>query len=212
MIAGMSVLNDWEIADRAERTGLITPFKRERVQPASYDLALGNEFIVFDAHEQVFLDLASINDASAKKVHRTPEQGFTLHPGEFVLGVTEEVITLENGLVARLEGKSSIGRLGLLIHVTAGFVDPGWSGSLTLEIYNVRKVPIILRPGLPFCQISFQLMAAPAHQAYSGRYQGAAGVEASKYGQTVTRDGRTVLPPLGEVPADLAWPEGRNHP
>lgn len=151
---------------------LIKPFNPERVQPASYDLALGNDFIVFDAHDQLYIDLANPHDESSRKVSRTQQEGLTLHPGEFVLGVTEERVTIPDNLVARLEGKSSIGRLGLLIHVTAGFVDPGWDGNLTLEIYNVRKVPIILRPGLPFCQLSFTRMQAPADKPYSGRYQG----------------------------------------
>lgn len=161
----------------------VEPFDPSMVQPASIDLRLGCEFRVFDAHEQVCIDLEHAADASSKLVVADREGGFVLHPGEFVLGVTEESVTLPDNIMARLEGKSSIGRLGVMIHVTAGFVDPGWSGRLTLEIYNVRKIPIILRPGLPFCQISFSYMASAVANPYNGRYQGAGGVEASKYGR-----------------------------
>ena len=177
----MTLLNDWEIGSRGPE--IITPFREERVQPASYDLALGSEFIVFNAHEELFLDLGDLRDRSAQRIKTN--KGVVLHPGEFVLGVTEERITLPNNIVGRLEGKSSIGRLGVLIHVTAGFVDPGWDGCLTLEIYNVRKIPVILRPGLPFCQISFYLMEAAALTPYQGRYQGANTVDTSRYGSDV---------------------------
>lgn len=177
----MSILNDGTISFYG--TDLIEPFRPERVQPASYDLALGDEFIVFDEHEDTVIDLADVQDNAARKVKK-PDK-FVLHPGEFVLGVTEEIVRIPSDLVARLEGKSSIGRIGLLIHVTAGFVDPGWDGRLTLEIYNVRRKPIILRPGKPFCQISFQRMETAAEKPYTGRYQGATSVDATRYGRGV---------------------------
>jgi dCTP deaminase len=173
----MTTLTDWQIINRG--TDLIDPFDEERVQPASYDLLLGEGFIVFDAHKQVCIDLASPQDDSAVHIQRTAEQGFILHPGEFVLGCTFESVKLPNNIIARLDGKSTIGRLGVLIHVTAGYVDPGFRGPLTLEIYNVRKVPIILRPMQPFCQISFSFMKEVG-KPYNGRYQDAIGVEPSK--------------------------------
>jgi dCTP deaminase len=173
----MTTLADWQISSMG--TDLIDPFDPDRVQPASYDLLLGEEFIVFDAHEQVCIDLETRKDESPRRVIRTFEQGFVLHPGEFVLGCTFETIKLPDDMIARLDGKSTIGRLGLLIHVTAGFVDPGWHGPLTLEIYNVRKVPIILRPMLPFCQLSFSFMEK-VNMPYEGKYQNSTGVEPSK--------------------------------
>ncbi len=175
------ILNDWEINHHGAE--LISPFRPERVQPASYDLALGNEFIVFDAHEQLYIDLFDLKDDSARRVTITDDRGFVLHPGEFVLGVTEERVTVPNNMVGRLDGKSTIGRTGTMIHITAGFVDPGWKGKLTLEICNVRKIPILLRPGQPFCQISFSLMTAAAEKPYQGRYQGADSVDQSRYAE-----------------------------
>lgn len=179
----MTVLPDHQLRKLGKQ--LVYPFVEENVQPASIDLCLGDEFIVFDAHEGLFIDLDGVHDDSARKVIKEPGKGFILHPGEFVLGVTHESIMLPNNIVARLEGKSSIGRLGLMIHVTAGFVDPGWEGPLTLEIANVRKIPIILRPRKTFCQISFQYMDSAVAKPYQGRYQNASGVEASKYGNKI---------------------------
>lgn len=187
----MTVLPDHAILshhNNGKYPPLIFPFREDRVQPASYDLTLGDEFIVFDAHAQVCIDLEHMNDTTTKKVKCDPQDGFILHPGEFVLGVTEETVTIPNNMMARLEGKSSIGRLGVMIHVTAGFVDPGFNGPLTLEIYNVRKIPIILRPGKPFCQISFSYLAAPCANPYRGRYQNAQGVEASKFGLDIAEE------------------------
>lgn len=175
------VLNDWAIHHNGSE--LIDPFNKERVQPASYDLALGNEFIVFPRDsEGPPIDLADMKDDKGVKTTIEDGEGLLIQPQEFVLGVTEERITLPDDLVARLEGKSSIGRLGLLIHVTAGFVDPGWDGRLTLEIFNVRKRAIVLRPGLPFCQLSFTRMEAAAEEPYHGRYQGDDTVAVSRYG------------------------------
>lgn len=166
-----------------EQTPLITPFDPECVEPASYDCKLGQEFIVFDKHEGLFIDLAKVDDPSARKVTKTAEEGFILHPGEFVLGVTAERVAIPSWLVARIEGKSSIGRLGLTAHVTAGYIDPGFVGPITLEIANLRTIPIILRPGKAFCQLSFHRMSEAPTKTYDGRYQNAQGVQASRYGQ-----------------------------
>lgn len=186
---------------------LVEPFDSEMVQPASIDLCLGEEFIVFDAHEQVCIDLDNPTDGSGRKVRRTPEQGFVLHPGEFILAVTNESIKLPNNIMARLEGKSSIGRLGIMIHVTAGFVDPGWEGPLTLEVANLRKIPIILRPHKPFCQISFHYMFSAVSKPYTGRYQNAQGVEASKYGLVQEFTGNYVDPKTFTVPDESGMGE-----
>lgn len=169
---------------RYQGEDLIKPFRPERVQPASYDLALGEDFIVFpdDIYAGMAIDLDDIeNTEKCQQIKRSPGQGLMLKPGEFVLGVTEEVVHVPDNLVARLEGKSSIGRIGLTIHVTAGFVDCGWVGRLTLEIANLRKRPIILRPGKTFCQISFTKTTSPAAEPYHGRYQGDDSVASSRY-------------------------------
>lgn len=162
---------------------LLDPFRRENVQPASIDLCLGNEFIVYDSHRQRYVDLDDPADASSKKVTVNEDgDGFTLQPKEFVLGVTEETVMLPSDIMARLEGKSSIGRLGVMVHVTAGFIDPGFHGPITLEICNLRQIPVVLRPGISFCQLSFHRLEAPAAKPYQGRYQNAKGVEPSKLG------------------------------
>lgn len=180
----MSVLSDRDIHKLCGH-GVVDPYFIDNVQPASIDLSLGEEFIVFDKHEQKFLDLKDVKDDSARKVHKTADEGFTLHPGEFVLGVTLERVNMPNDIVARIEGKSSIGRLGIMVHVTAGFIDPGFLGNITLEIVNLRSLPVVLRPKKPICQLSFHRMETVPQKAYTGRYQGADGVQASRYGADV---------------------------
>lgn len=175
----MCVLPDSELTELGPR--LIDPFDPEFVQPASIDLRLHHEFIVFDAHNGLFIDLADVDDRSSRKVVVSGVDGFVLHPNEFVLGATYERVDIPDNLVARIEGKSSIGRLGILVHVTAGFVDPGFEGRLTLEIANLRKIPIILRPGLPFCQLSLTHTTKPVDHPYSGRYKGDDSVAGSRY-------------------------------
>ncbi len=160
---------------------LVYPYDADRQQPASFDLRLGHEFIVFDNYEQTHLDLGNLNDRSPRKIIVTPEMGFTLHPLKFALGVTMETIWLPDDIAGKLEGKSSLARTGLLIHVTGGFVDPGFHGPLTLEFFNAREIPIILRPELPIAQIGFMRMESPSVAPYQGRYQGATTVEPSKY-------------------------------
>ena len=105
-----------------------------------------------------------------------------LHPSEFILGVTEEVVRLSNNIVGKIEGKSSLGRLGLMVHVTAGFIDPGFIGPITLEMKNLLNVPIVLRPGKKICQIAFAWLNSAARRPYDGRYQNSKGVVASRYG------------------------------
>lgn len=184
----MGILPDFML--RHMGSELLDPFVVENVQPASVDLTLHNEFIVFDDFELPVIDLADVKDHS-RKITKTAEQGFVLHPGEFILAATAEEVTCPSNIVARLEGKSSIGRIGVMIHVTAGFVDPGWTGRLTLEVFNCRRKPVILRPGKLFCQVSFTSMEAPAANPYQGSYQGATTVESSRYGVPLAeqRDG-----------------------
>jgi dCTP deaminase len=181
----MSILPDTEIIELClhsnGRAPLIAPFDAERVQPASYDMTLGNEFIIFDLIPFQVIDLANPPKVVGSKVNVADDEYITLMPGKFILGVTQEWLDCPINIAAKLDGKSSLARFGLLIHVTGGFVDPGFRGPLTLEILNVFPVPILLRPKLPFCQVGFQYLQSPASRPYAGRYQDARGVEASKY-------------------------------
>lgn len=168
------ILADWEIRDRE---GLVVPFSEQRLQPASVDLLLDHEFAVYQDGQISLIDLINPTSDALKKV---TTNGFILHPGEFVLASTVERVNLPSDLVGRVEGKSSLGRLGLIIHATAGFIDPGFCGQITLEIANLRRVPIVLRPYRPICQISFA-RCEPVEKPYQGRYQNQKGVTASRY-------------------------------
>lgn len=159
---------------------LVEPFTISQVEPASYDVRLGNEFMVFERDDTPYIDMADPKDIT-KKVIR--DDMFMLHPGEFILGRTVEVLSMPANLTARIEGKSSIGRLGLMAHVTAGYIDPGFIGTVTLEMACLHPLPVMLRPGQLIAQISFHEMKSPAKQPYRGRYQHAEGVESSKFGQ-----------------------------
>lgn len=156
---------------------MVDPYRPEQLQPASYDVRLHDRFMISEPHDEGYIDLDDPKDIT-KYVQR---DRFVLHPGEFVLGVTEEVVHMPDNVVARIEGKSSIGRLGLAIHVTAGFIDPGFNGRVTLEMVNLNKLPIILRAGKLVAQLSFQYMSDPARKPYEGRYQGDMDVTASRY-------------------------------
>lgn len=155
----------------------IEPLNADDIQPSSVDLHLGADFQVFRNSRYPYIDPAVEQAGLMERVLATPEEPFVLHPGEFVLGTTVERIALPVDIVARLEGKSSLGRLGLLIHSTAGYVDPGWEGRLTLELSNVANLPIILTPGMMIGQISFSTMTTPVDRPYGSaelgsRYQG----------------------------------------
>lgn len=183
------ILPDFKIAERCLMAGLVSPYIRENVQPASIDLCLGNEFRVFHNHDIEHVDLDNIPDDMTELVRVGDEEHFILHPGEFVLGVTYEQVWMPDDLVGRVEGKSSLGRLGLIVHATAGFIDPGFHGRVTLEMTNLLRIPIKMRPGRLICQISFHQMSAPAQKPYSGRYQGDMSVAPSRYGQQSTTQG-----------------------
>jgi dCTP deaminase len=160
---------------------LVTPFDPECVGPASIDLHLSQEFAVPDANAKLaYIDLEHQVSFTRPIVNVTPEEGFVLHPGEFVLGVTSEQVNLPSNIVGRIEGKSSLGRLGLMVHVTSGFIDPGFRGCLTLQMTNVLRVPIVLRPSKRICQVVFAYLNSPAMNPYGGNYQDSEGVVASK--------------------------------
>jgi len=166
---------------------IIQPLDEAQVQPASVDIRLGGTFLAFRRHTSESIDPRERNDALMEPVTVPDGQPFILHPGEFVLGTTLERLTLPDDIVARVEGKSSLGRLGLLIHATAGFVDAGWTdGQITLELSNVAPLPIKLWAGMKIGQLSFMRMDAPAerpygHPALGSKYQGQSGPVASRY-------------------------------
>ncbi|MBM4421038.1 MAG: dCTP deaminase [Chloroflexi bacterium] len=180
------VLSDRDIraALAAGRIG-IDPLDADCVQPASVDIRLDGTFRVFRSTRKAYIDLAGPLDDLTDLVEA---QGgpFILHPGEFVLGSTRERIRLGDDIVSRVEGKSSLGRLGLLIHSTAGFVDPGWDGHITLELSNVNTLPITLYPGMRVGQLSFFQLSSRAERPYGSQgigshYQGQSGPTPSRY-------------------------------
>src|SRR5436309_5709296 len=155
------------------------------MQPSSVDVRVDHYFRVFRNSRYPYIDVKSEQEELTELVE-VRDEAFILHPGEFVLGSTLERVALPDDLVARLEGKSSLGRLGLLIHSTAGYVDPGWDGYLTLELSNVANLPITIYPGMKIGQISFFRLTTPADEPYGSKsrrskYQGQRGPTASKF-------------------------------
>jgi dCTP deaminase len=181
------VLSDRDIRAEIEAGRIvIDPYIPEAVQPSSVDLHLDRRFRVFRNSRYPFIDVRADQPELTELVEIGGDDPFILHPGEFVLGSTFERVQLPNDLVARLEGKSSLGRLGLLIHSTAGYVDPGWEGNLTLELSNVANLPITLYDGMKIGQISFQRLSSPAEVAYGeasigSKYRGQRDPTASLY-------------------------------
>ena len=162
-----SVLSDGTIRRLVDEGRIrIEPWDPLMVQPASVDLKLGTSFRVFHNHRIQVIDLADPPTGLTERVEVDTDEPFVIHPGEFVLGRTEEHVAIPDDVVARIEGKSSLGRLGLIVHATAGFVDPGFTGTLTLEITNFNSVPIVLRPGLPIAQLSFMTLDRAAERPY----------------------------------------------
>jgi dCTP deaminase len=174
------ILADRNIIERcAGDHPMIVPFRRGNVQPASLDVTLSNQFRVFESHDVAYVDLADPRDTTRSLV----ADELVLHPGELVLGMIEEWVDIPNDVVARVEGKSSVGRLGLAVHVTAGFIDPGFRGNITLEMANLHpQLPILVRAGQLIAQLSFQQMLGAADRPYAGRYQDDTVPTASRYG------------------------------
>jgi dCTP deaminase len=170
------VLSDRSIRQEIEDGRIvIDPFDERLVQPSSVDVRVDRRFRVFRNSRYPFIDVRQQMEELTEPVSIEGDEPFILHPGEFVLGQTLERVSLPDDLVARLEGKSSLGRLGLLIHSTAGFVDPGFSGNITLELSNVANLPITIYHGMPIGQISFMRMDQPVEHPYGS------GEKASKY-------------------------------
>lgn len=163
----------------------LEPLELGLLQPSSIDVRLDRFFRLFDNHKYAFIDPATQQDELTRLVEVKSDEPFILHPGEFVLGSTFEFVTLPDDIAARLEGKSSLGRLGLLTHSTAGFVDPGFKGHVTLELSNTATLPIKLWPGMKIGQLCFFKLTSPSEfpygsDKYSSRYQGQRGPTASR--------------------------------
>ena len=171
---------------------VLDPYEPGMLQPSSIDVRLDRFFRVFDNHKYPHIDPAQDQSDLTRLVEPDGDEPFILHPGEFVLGSTYETVTLPDDIAARVEGKSSLGRLGLLTHATAGFVDPGFSGHVTLELANVATLPIKLWPGMKIGQLCFFRLSSPTENPYgsgpyANRYQGQRGPTASRSFQNFHR-------------------------
>lgn len=175
------ILSDRDLIARLERGDIkITPApdSQTQIQPASIDLRLGYDFHIFNHIQQALIDPRDPSSFSqvTNLVQLGAEERFIVHPGEFVLGTTIEHVQVPDDLVARLEGRSSIGRLGIVIHSTAGYIDPGFQGAITLEISNLGRLAVALYPGMRICQIAFEELTSPVSESYAtkrtAKYQG----------------------------------------
>ncbi|HEX7306892.1 dCTP deaminase [Lentzea sp.] len=180
------LLSDQDLRKEVESGRLVLdPFDVEMLQPSSIDVRLDRFFRVFNNTRYTHIDPAQQQDDLTSMVEAPEGEPFVLHPGEFVLGSTYEMVTLPDDLAGRLEGKSSLGRLGLLTHSTAGFIDPGFSGHITLELSNVANLPITLHPGMKIGQLCLFKLSSPAEHPYGStqagsRYQGQRGPTPSR--------------------------------
>jgi dCTP deaminase len=180
------LLSDRDILTEIEAHRIrVEPYDETMIQPSSIDIRLDRFFRVFENHKYPHIDPAADQSDLTRQVEPEGQEPFILHPGEFVLGSTYEVVSLPDDLAARVEGKSSLGRLGLLTHATAGFVDPGFSGHVTLELANVATLPIKLYPGMKIGQLCFFRLSSPSlhpygSEKYGSRYQGQRGPTPSR--------------------------------
>ena len=180
------LLSDRDIrAELASGRVVLDPLDEDMVQPSSVDVRIDRFFRLFDNHKYPVIDPAQEQPGLTRLVEVATDDPFVLHPGEFVLASTFELVSLPDDIAARLEGKSSLGRLGLLTHSTAGFIDPGFSGHVTLELSNVATLPITLWPGMKIGQLCFFRLSSPAEHPYGSdrygsRYQGQRGPTASR--------------------------------
>jgi dCTP deaminase len=188
------VLSDVTIARLLDEGRIeIDPYDQSLLQPSSVDVRVDRYFRVFRNNRYGYINVKLEQEELTEPVEIEGDEPFILHPGEFVLGSTLERVKLPDDLVARLEGKSSLGRLGLLIHSTAGFIDPGWDGHVTLELSNVANLPITIYHGMKIGQISFMQLSEPAAAPYGSgalgsKYQGQRGPTASRYWQNFPQE------------------------
>lgn len=179
------ILSDREVLKRIkDKEIIVDPFERKNLQPSSLDLELSEEIRVFDNWEQGEIDVREKEEPS--RVVKIKDKGFVIHPNEFVLGCTQEKFKLPNDVAGKLEGRSSLGRLGLIVHATAGYVDPGFEGWLTLEFSNISRLPIRIYAGMKIAQICFYQMSSEVLAPYGSeklgsKYQGQKGPTASKH-------------------------------
>lgn len=187
------VLSDATIRAEIEAGRIaIDPYDPGRIQPASIDVCCDRMFRVFHNGRHPYIDVRKPMDDLTERVEVADDEPFILHPGEFVLGQTLERVSIPDDLVARLEGKSSLGRLGLLIHSTAGFIDSGFTGNITLELSNVANLPITIYHGMPIGQISFMRLDRPVEKPYgseklTSKYQGQSEPTPSSYHLNFTK-------------------------
>jgi len=177
------ILSDRDLKKRIkEKSLVIKPFDRTCVQPSTYDLHLSGEFRLFSSHDISVIDLRE-KKSITQLIKINKNKGLVLHPGEFILGSTCEYFEIPNDLAGKLEGKSSLGRLGLVIHATAGYIDPGFKGHITFEMSNLNRVPIILYPDMKVAQICFFMMSSTVDRPYGtagNKYQGQKGPTESR--------------------------------
>lgn len=199
------LLSDRDILRQVESGRVsLSPWDASLVQPSSIDVRLDRYFRIFENHRYAVIDPAAEQSELTRLVSPAGDDPFVLHPGEFVLGATYEYVTLPDDIAARLEGKSSLGRLGLLTHSTAGFIDPGFNGHITLELSNMSTLPLKLYPGMKVGQLCFFQLSSPAAHPYGSKttgshYQGQRGPTASRSHINFTR---TPVPPVEDSPVE----------
>lgn len=176
------ILSDKDIREEIRKGAIkIDPCNLdEQLGGVGVDLRLGNQFRTFKMIHKAYIDLSKGSEVDTDLVEINGDKEFILHPGEFVLGVVVENVELPDDIAGRIDGRSSLGRLGIIVHSTAGHVDPGWKGRLTLEISNIGKLPVALRPGMRFCRLVFEKVSSPVERPYRGKYAGSVAPTMSK--------------------------------
>lgn len=182
------ILSDREIREYLKNGKLvIKPLEENQIKSACIDLTLGNEFGIFKHENLPCLDLIELDSNHLRKIRVDEREGFVLHPKKFVLGIVREYIKLPEDLAGYVEGRSSLGRLGVLVHITAGFIDPGWEGYLVLEMMNVNEIPVVIYPGMRVCKLVLFKLSSPSEVPYykrkNAKYYKQKGVVGSKFGK-----------------------------
>jgi dCTP deaminase len=192
-------IDDMQLSDTDIKRGLdrgeifIEPFDPDRLQSASYDVLLGNEFLIFDRHKILVIDPRKNQEVKMTKIKIQPSDHFIIHPGQFCLGVTADKIGVDDAHSCQIDGKSSMARYGLIVHTTAGYVDPGNNLNITLELFNCNSVPIILYPNMKIAQMRFYRLLTPATRPYgspglNSKYFGSTSIQASKMHKNWTEE------------------------